>query len=479
TFSITFKPSKAQQETATVTITSNDATNSPFVFTIIGEGTVPPPSGGGSTTPSTPSNPPTKQERLNISFGDNSSKEVIADVLDENNVRTTKIDLDEAQVPKKLDEMEKTQPDGEKKVIIPVNNHSDKVVGEMKASTLKKMADMNAVLEIKTENISYTLPASAVNIDDILTKIGGSTELKDITVKVEIVNTADSKAGQIKAAAAKSGFELEAAPVEFEITCTNSGREVTVSSFNSYVGRTVAIPDGVDPKKITTGVVYNADGSFSHVPTAVTILNGKYYAKINSLTNSTYTLIYNPLTFDDVENHWSKGYVNDAGSRLIVSGTGNGKFTPDRAVTRGEFAVMIVKALGLKGSQFADNFKDVGKDNPYYSYIYTAYQYGIIAGYSNTQFGSNDMITREQAMTMISKAMKIAGIDTAQSNTDGLNSTFTDSDTISGWAKEGAAICANSGLFVGSNGKLNPKNDITRAESATVAIKLLKKAHLI
>ncbi|HEX2924678.1 MAG TPA: Calx-beta domain-containing protein, partial [Ruminiclostridium sp.] len=103
TFSITFKPSKAQQETATVTITSNDAANSPFVFTIKGEGTVPPPSGGGSTTPSTqttPSNPPTKQERLNISFGDNSSKEVIADVLDENNVRTTKIDLDEAQVPK-------------------------------------------------------------------------------------------------------------------------------------------------------------------------------------------------------------------------------------------------------------------------------------------------------------------------------------------------------------------------------------------
>ncbi|AEY64992.1 Calx-beta domain-containing protein [Clostridium sp. BNL1100] len=474
TFIIVFKPSAAGAKTAEITITGKDAVNSPFKFKVSGTGTSDSQTGGG-TTPETP----LPKETIDINVGDHSLKNISVDVQNENNTKTTTVNVDETEVQKILNEMEKTDPDKEKKVIIPVTNNSDKVVGELKASTLKAMADMDAIIEIKTENVSYSLPANNVNIDEIVEKLGGNPELKDILVKVTVTKATNDKSDKIKDAAENKGFEVKGKPVEFEISFKNAGREVTVSSFNNYVARTVAIPEGIDPKKITTGVVCNPDGSFTHVPTAVNVIDNIYYAKINSLTNSTYALIYNPLTFKDVEKHWSKNYVNDAGSRLIVSGTGNGNFTPDRAVTRAEFAVMIVKALGLKGSQFADNFSDVGKDNPYYSYICTAYQYGIITGYTNGKFGPNDLITREQSMTMISKAMKIAGMDTALTNTDNLNKNFSDSGNISKWAKDGAAICVNSRLFVGNKGKLNPKNNVTRAESATVIIKLLKNAHLI
>lgn len=475
TFSIQFNPSSSGTKTAEITITGKDAENSPFKFKV--SGTVPSsqtdsPSGGGT-------NPEPKKETIDINVGDQSLKNIVVDVKNENNTKTTTVNLDETEVQKTLNEMEKTKPDKEKKVVIPVTNNSDKVVGELKASTLKAMADMDTTLEVKTETASYTLPANDINIDEVVKKLGGNPELKDILVKVTVTKATGDKSDKINAAAAQKGFEVKGKPVEFEISFTNAGREVTVSSFNKYVARTVAIPEGMDPNKITTGVVYNADGSFSHVPTAVTVIDKTYYAQINSLTNSTYALIYNPLTFKDVEKHWSKDYVNDAGSRLIVSGTGNGNFTPDKAVTRAEFAVMIVKALGLKGSQFADNFSDVGKDNPYYSYIYTAYKYGIITGYTNGKFGPNDLITREQSMTMISKAMKIAGINTQLIDTDNLNKYFADSGDISKWAREGAAISVNGGLFVGNKGMLNPKNNVTRAESATVIIKLLKNAHLI
>ncbi len=471
TFTIVFKPSSPGARTGEVTITDKDAANSPFKFKV--SGTVPDSQTGGDTTPQTP------KETIDINVGDQSLKKVAVDVKNENNIKTTTVNLDETEVQKTLNEMEKTNPDKEKKVVIPVTNNSDKVVGELKASTLKAMADMDTVLEIKTENASYSLPANDINIDEVVKKLGGNPELKDISVKVTVSKASDDTSEKVKEAAVNKGFEVKGKPVEFEISFTNAGREVTVSSFNNYVARTVAIPEGTDHNKITTGVVYNPDGSFTHVPTAVNVIDNIYYAQINSLTNSTYALIYNPLTFEDVEKHWSKDYVNDAGSRLIVSGTGNGNFTPDRAVTRAEFAVMIVKALGLKGSEFADNFSDVGKDNPYYSYICTAYQYGIITGYNNGKFGPNDLITREQSMTMISKAMKIAGMDTTLTNADNLNKNFSDSADISKWAKDGAAICVNSGLFVGNKGMLNPKKNVTRAESATVIIKLLKNAHLI
>ena len=473
TFSIVFKPTSTGTKTAEIIITGKDAVNSPFKFKVSGTGTTENPPTGGDTTHETP------KETIDIDVGDHSLKNIAVDVQNTNNTKTTKVNLDETEVQKTLNEMQKTDPDKEKKVVIPVNNGSDKVVGELKASTLKAMAELDAIIEIKTENASYILPANTVKFDEIVKELGGNPELKDISVKVTVTKATNDKSNKIKDDADKKGFELKGKPVEFEISFTNAGREVTISSFNNYVARTVAIPEGIDPKKITTGVVYNPDGSFTHVPTAVSVIDNRYYAKINSLTNSTYALIYNPLTFKDVEEHWSKDYVNDAGSRLIVSGTGNGNFTPDRAVTRAEFAVMIVKALGLKGSEFADNFSDVGKDNPYYSYICTAYQYGIITGYTNGKFGPNDLITREQSMTMISKAMKIAGMETTLTNTDNLNKNFSDSGNISKWAKDGAAICVNSGLFVGNKGMLNPKNNVTRAESATVIIKLLKKAHLI
>lgn len=41
--------------------------------------------------------------------------------------------------------------------------------------------------------------------------------------------------------------------------------------------------------KITTAIVIEKDGSIRHIPTYVTKIDGKYYANINSLTNSTYT----------------------------------------------------------------------------------------------------------------------------------------------------------------------------------------------
>ena len=111
----------------------------------------------------------------------------------------------------------------------------------------------------------------------------------------------------------------------------------------------MAIPDAVDSGKITTGIVLNPDGSFRHVPTQIVVINGKYYAKLNSLTNSIYSVIYNPVTFADVSSHWAKDAVNDMGSRMVVTGKGNGVYAPDRSITRAEFAVMVQRLLQKSG----------------------------------------------------------------------------------------------------------------------------------
>ena len=229
-------------------------------------------------------------------------------------------------------------------------------------------------------------------------------------------------------------------------------------------------------------ITIDADGTVRHVPTKIIISGGKYYAKINSLTNSTYSVIWNPITFKDAENHWAQDAINDMGSRMVISGVGNDLFEPDRDITRAEFAAIVVRSLGLKPGTGNNAFTDVKSTEWYCKYIETAYEYGIISGYGNGKFGTTDKITREQAMTMIARAMKITGLKVKfkADETQKLLAAFGDSAQSSAWAKGSMAACVKSGIVSGKGGKtLAPKDEITRAEVAVIIQRLLQQSGLI
>ena len=66
--------------------------------------------------------------------------------------------------------------------------------------------------------------------------------------------------------------------------------KVVISRFNNYVEKVMEIPVGVDASKIATGIVFNTRGTYSHVPTGNFKKEGKWYAKLNSLTNWKYSI---------------------------------------------------------------------------------------------------------------------------------------------------------------------------------------------
>ena len=282
--------------------------------------------------------------------------------------------------------------------------------------------------------------------------------------------------------AEKGNYQLVVKPIDFEITCTNGTKTVGVAEFNGYVERRIALPEGVDPAKITTGVVINADGTVRHVPTQIIQVDGKYYAQINSLTNSNYTVIWNPITFTDVEHHWAKDAVNNMGSRMVVTGVGNGNYHPNSDVTRAEFAAIVVRALGLGTGTPEGQFRDVSPEKWFAGYVETASEYGMINGYDENTFAPNDKITREQAMAIIARTMKITGIEITMTDSEigTLLGDYTDAALASGYAKSAIASCLKTGVISGtSSSTLAPKNNITRAEVAVIAERLLKKAELI
>ncbi|MBB3068528.1 hypothetical protein FHS14_001504 [Paenibacillus baekrokdamisoli] len=367
-------------------------------------------------------------------------------------------------------------------ITIPVLIKSDVVVWDLNGRMVNNMDQKQSILEIKTENASYTIPAQQIDMNAILKQLGKSVALQDIKVQFEIAAPTAESMKIVENSAVKGHFTIVAPPINFTVKVSYGDITIELSKFKAYMERTIAIPEGVDPNKITTGIVVEPDGTVRHVPTRIITNDGKYYAKVKSLTNSTYAIVWHPIAFKDVAQHWSKDAVNDMGSRMIISGIGSDNFNPDQDITRAEFAAIMVRGLGLKLEDGAAPFSDVKSSEWYSSAIQTAYSYNLISGFEDGTFRPMDKITREQAMTIIAKAMKITGLKAKLQSKplDELLGAFTDAKNVSEWAKISIADCLQAGVVTGRNStELAPQAYISRAEVATIIQRLLKKSELI
>lgn len=434
-----------------------------------------------SAPPVTPADaqpsPVTNETGVDVLVNGKAERAGTATTAERNGRTVTTIAID----PKKLEE--KLAAEGQQAVVtIPISIPSDTVIGELTGQMVKNMEQTQAVLVIQTDNASYTLPAGQVNIDDISNRVGQSVGLQDIKIQIEIAAPTEAAIRAIDDAAAKGSFAVVVPSVEFTVKAVYGDTTIEVSKFTAYVERAIAIPDGVDPTRITTGVVVEADGTVRHAPTRVEKRNERYYAVVNSLTNSTYSVIWHPREFGDAATHWAKDAVNDMGSRMIIEGTGSDRFDPDRDITRAEFASMMVRALGVKPENGVAPFQDVQMTDWYGSAVHTAHAYGLIDGYTDGTFRPNDKITREQAMMIIARAMKLTGLQIklpAQSAEITLHA-FGDTAAVAVWAKGAVADTVQAGIISG-RGKdlLAPQGYVTRAEAATAIQRLLKQSELI
>ncbi len=412
-----------------------------------------------------------------VSVNGQSQNAGILSTSKEEDQTVTTVTVDNTKLQEKIDS------EGNKSTVsISISGGSDIDQAVLDGQTVKNMENKESILEIRTASATYSLPAAEINIESVSSQFGQSVELKDIKVSIKIGIPSDDIAKVVQDTADKNNYQVVVKPVDFEITCTNGSKTVTVSKFNGYVERMVAIPDGIDPSKITTGIVLNSDGTFYHVPTEVVQIDGKYYARINSVTNSTYSVIYNPVTFADVTKHWARDSINNMGSRLVISGVGDNNYEPNRDITRAEFAAIMVRALGLAPDTAKNAFSDVSASNWYSGYVGTAISYGIIRGYDADTFAPNTEITREQAMTMVARAMAITGLDATTASIDASAplAGFSDTAKISSYAKESIIACLNTGVVTGKTADtIAPENNITRAEVAVIIERLLKKSELI
>lgn len=432
-------------------------------------------SGGGQVRP------PTPDSTLTV----NGQKETAGKETREtvNGVVQVKLDVNEDLLSQKIEAVLKEKTDSSQNLVELVVGSGDNATVQLTGDIVKKMEKEDFDLSIKKDKVEYMIPASEITIDKVADILGvAPKDLKDINIEVKINKVSDEVLAKYNEVAKQFKNEFVVPPVDFEIVAKTTGTdgkvsETTVSKFSNYVERVIELPANVDASKITTGIVFNADGTYSHVPTTVFQKDGKWYARINSLTNSTYSVIYNPITVDSVKNHWAEDAVNDMASRLVLIDYKN--FEANEAVTRAEFADYLVRALGLyrEDVTLKTTFKDVTADSNNSRSIQIASDWGIVSGYSDGTFKATNTIARQESMVMYARAMEIVKI--AENKANQL-ATYTDSGEVAEWATPSVQRVVNADIFNGKgNGVLAPKGTLTQAEALTAVQNLLVKAELI
>ncbi|MDD4048460.1 MAG: cadherin-like beta sandwich domain-containing protein, partial [Clostridia bacterium] len=340
----------------------------------------------------------------------------------------------------------------------------------------------NIIIQCETKEAVYTIPLKELDIEKIFSNMTKEDEPSDPKLVIQISQLPKEYIQNLAQDNKDKGYQILMAPIKFNIVCTNNNEVYEISRYNDYIERTVKIPEEVNPEEIATAVAINEDGSISHVPTKLTKEKGKYYLKIKSLINGTYSVISREKKFKDIQKHWAEEAINQLGTRCIVGGIDAENFDPQKEITRCEFAAILNRALGLKElPEPLPVIWDITEKDWYYQSVKISAQYGLMGGYSDGKFKPQKNITREEAMVVLARAMKLGGIQIKlnEQELERQLSQFHDSEQISEWAKESAAVNVKYGIIVGRDGLLAPKDKITRAETAVIVTRLLKRAGLI
>lgn len=162
-----------------------------------------------------------------------------------------------------------------------------------------------------------------------------------------------------------------------------------------------------------------------------------------------------------VEGHWSREAVQAAVDNGLFHGDNNGLLHPERDLSRAELAKVVVAAFGASESADISAFTDVSIEEWYCGYVAKAVKMGIMCG-SDGAMRPTEPVSRQEAFTVLARALKLG-----DGTIDDL-AAYSDASDVASWSIGPVAAMVKAGYVSGSNNRLNPAANISRAELAQV-----------
>lgn len=171
-------------------------------------------------------------------------------------------------------------------------------------------------------------------------------------------------------------------------------------------------------------------------------------------------------TFADVPaSAWYCDAVEYVYENGLMSGVSGGRFAPNDTLTR---AMLVQTLYAMEGRPAAASagFADVASGDWYASAVNWAAANGVVSGVSETGFGPNNALTREQLALILYRFAQYKGYDVT--GTSDL-AAYADGSSVSGWAAEAMGWAVDAGLISGVGGnQIAPTGTATRAQVAQI-----------
>jgi len=376
-------------------------------------------------------------------------------------------------------------------VTLEVEPKDGSAYASMPASLLASFADKNAafVIEIKTPYGSYRIPVNLAslipNLQELLAMI--NLQAEDVSFKITLTDKSGDKALQAALASKLPNGKALGAMVDYhlEIVNTKTGRAIgAADQFSQAITRIIPMPKNETAMPEQWGAFrYNeTTKKFEFVPAKVVKLDGVWYALISSYSNSTYVVAENAVSFADVQmKHWAKSYVELAAAKGLVEGVGGGRYDPGKAVTRAEFTVMLVRALGRGSASVNGNtaaYSDVGASTWYSGAVTEAKALGLLDFVQGGSFKPNQALTREEMASMLASVIRL---EQPAISSNGVNlDDYKDLGSVDASHLENIRLMTKLEIMTGTSKTMfSPAGVTTRAQAAAVFVRTLQALGMI
>lgn len=181
-----------------------------------------------------------------------------------------------------------------------------------------------------------------------------------------------------------------------------------------------------------------------------------------------------PAPFTDITGHWAEKEIGQMAEAGILNGREQGKFCPDETVTRAEFTAILVKVLKLPLLEATGAlFTDVPKDSWYAAAVEAAAEQGLVSGTGDGKFAPDREISRQEIAKLAAAAC--ARYEQEKPPAGSLEQ-FADSGDIAPWALDAVAAAVGLGLMSGTQtDRFSPEERVTRAQAAVILYRLSKR----
>ncbi len=181
------------------------------------------------------------------------------------------------------------------------------------------------------------------------------------------------------------------------------------------------------------------------------------------------------VPFTDIDNLWSKPYIETLYRDCIIDGKTDLLFKPYDDISRAELVKIALNSFKIKTAIFENLFQDVLVNDWFAPFVIGATKSGIAEGYTTNDgelpfFRPNQSVTRAEALKLLLKAKGITYLGSFETN-------FSDVSKAD-WFYPYVTFIESKGIIEGYTEKsgtttttvFRPNNPITREEASKVAV---------